>query len=163
MTKAEKIANEGKAPAYLADAVEDVKASAQRVADGIKQATRTGELRNRVHADHIRKRLLKAAESGEELKGEDRKLAAAMEGGEITEGNAREFSGLTHDQAGELMKEVAEDWLANTCYAYRFERLDDDSVLAIYVLEAGGEVGFKAFEDVEATVGWHPTRNPEGN
>jgi hypothetical protein len=161
-SKAEKIAaGSVKAPAQIEEAKQDVIEASDRVEAGIEESLKTGELRDNVHRFAVQDALAEAAAADEPTE-EQEKLLQEYESGGLHAASFREHSGLTADEARERADEVAEDWFEGTTYAYRFEVLDDDSVLAVYVTKAGEEPQLKAFPDMDATRGWHPVRNPEG-
>ena len=159
-TQAEKIAKSGKATGDLKDAVENVQAAAKQQAEGIRTALKTGELRNRVHVEEVM-RYAAQADTEEDTSEIAKKALSAVERGEVTENNARNYSGMNAEQARDRAEEVAEEWLETGCYAYRFEQLDDGSVLAVFVTGEDAEPEFVAFADMAETAGWHPTRAPK--
>jgi hypothetical protein len=63
---------------------------------------------------------------------------------------------------GDLLEdaEYVTDYLANQTYAYRFEQLQDGSVVALYVTQHEREVELAAFPSLRATRGWHPVKAP---
>lgn len=151
-TIAEKIASGDRQPtAAVKEAMEDVARVAKHVAAGLDDSLELGEIRDSVHLDAVEKKALagdKAAQRALE--------AYRVDGAGVA--TLREHSGLSADEAKERAAEVHEDWAEGSTYAYRFEYMDDGSVLAVYVERAGQKPKFAAFADAAGTRTWHPTR-----
>lgn len=76
---------------------------------------------------------------------------------EVSELCRQGWSHLENEEVSQDTRAILKEKAKNHgLHAYRYEELDDGSVVAIYANDPSGEVKFKAFDSMEEASAWSP-------